>query len=104
MMANVKRIKPQTMSVPPSQSILGRVGEFRFSVMSDGIHRYDVTAEVADRIVPIQKYHPHVVYSAVTPAKKIPICVKSAFSALLYTPRVWAVAELTKKPIGAQAP
>jgi len=80
MMANVKSIRPQTINTPPSQSILGRTGALSFSRMSEGMQRYDVKAVIADKIVPIQKYHPQVVYSAVTPAKKIPIYARKTWS------------------------
>jgi hypothetical protein len=73
MMAKVKRMRPETIRTEPSQSIFGLVVELRFSIMSEGIVRYAVRAVTADRMVPIQKYHPHVVYSAVMPAKKVPI-------------------------------
>ncbi len=73
MMANVKRMSPDTMSMDPSQSIFTFWAAFRFSMMSEGMVRYAVITVLADKIVPIQKYHPHLVYSAVMPAKKMPI-------------------------------
>lgn len=82
MMANVKSIKPETIKVAPSQSILILVAVARFSAISDGMDRYAVMAVINERIAPIQKYQPQVVYSAVRPAKNIP----------------------TKNPSGAEAP
>ena len=61
------------MRIPPSQSIL--IPNARRSLISEGIYRYDVTAVMKERNMPIQKYQPHVVYWLVTPAKKIPMLV-----------------------------
>lgn len=74
-MANVNRMRPVTMRKAPSQSISTLTGEFFLSWMSEGIVRYAVIAVAAVRTVPIQKYQPQVVYSAVTPAKKIPMII-----------------------------
>lgn len=68
-------MRPVTIKIAPHQSMLGLVRELRFSEMSEGMLRYDVTAVIAARMVPIQKYHPQVLYSAVTPAKKMPMLV-----------------------------
>jgi len=47
----------------------------RRSLISEGIYRYDVMAVMKERNMPTQKYQPHVVYWAVTPAKKMPMLV-----------------------------
>lgn len=80
MMANVKRINPQTLKNAPIQSILMFIAFL--SAMSLGTVKYAVIAVMTVKIVPTQKYHPHVVNSAVKPAKKMPM----------------------KKPSGAEAP
>ena len=72
MIANVKRTRPMTVRIAPSQSILHLFDEDCFSWISDGMVRYAVIVVVAARMQPIQKYQPQVVYSAVTPAKKMP--------------------------------
>ena len=68
-------MRPVTIKTAPHQSMLGFVSELRFSEMSEGMVRYDVMAVIAVRMVPIQKYHPQEAYSAVTPAKKIPMLI-----------------------------
>ena len=82
MIAKVKRISPETIKTLPGQSMDGLSGELRFSRTSDGMQRYAVMAVIVAKTAPIQKYQPHLVNSAVTPAKKIPM----------------------KKPMGAHAP
>jgi hypothetical protein len=55
---------------------------------------------IADKIVPIQKYQPHVVYSPVRPAKKIPTLI--LVSALIKG--LDEFGSTYKNPSGAQAP
>lgn len=65
-MAKTMAINPAGMRMAPGQSILTPMPFL--SSMSEGMKQYEVTAVIAERMVPMKKNHLHEENCAVTPS------------------------------------